>query len=441
MKLQTLQDLRCPYCASPLEIAEGIDIKEGNINQALVKCNCNIYPLIAGILVLKNNIPNSNYLTVLSLKNRKPKQALYYLIKPRLTLDRLIQAAYRRKLIFSRFADNIRAKLIGRYVNKMASKHFFSDCIAYLRMGGYGEYFLHRFSSTSFLASLPLILLLKNFPGPVLEIGSGMGHYGFMISSFYPQKELVCVDASFINLFLAKRFFAPQAEFICLDANDPLPFADRKFNIIFSSDALHYLYSKRLVMQEVSRISKESAIVLLAHLHNLKGKNPVQGLALTADGWLKLCSFSCVKLLSESIVFDDFLKNDILNLLDNFTPGELEQADALMLVASNNRAVFENYSNIGEQYFRLDDRLVLNPLYRQLREGSSVRLRKKWPTGFIEAENLTADKIMPDSYVLDEEIIRLVRDNKIAQIDACKITELMKKFILIYAPKKYYDFH
>jgi SAM-dependent methyltransferase/uncharacterized protein YbaR (Trm112 family) len=440
MKLEMLKELCCPYCATALEVAEGIDIKEDNINQALVKCNCNIYPVIEGILVLKNNIPGSDYLAVANLRNRQLEQALYYLMKPKITIDRLIQVAARRKLIFSRVADNIRIKLIRHCVHKIADPLFFADCIKYLRIGGYGDYFLHRFSSTSFLASLPLVLMLEGFSGPILEIGSGMGHHGFIISSLYPQKNLVCVDASFINLFLAKRFFASEAEFICLNANDPLPFADRKFNIIFSSDTLHYLYSKKLVMQEITRISKASAIVLLAHLHNLKGENPVAGNPLTAKGWLGLSSFSYAKLLPEPQVFSDFLQKNTWNLLDNFLPDQMQEVNAFMLVASNQSLVFKNYSNIGEQYFHPDQRFILNPLYRQHRKGNSVILCKKWPSNFIKAENKTTDKIMPDSYVLDEETIRSVRDNKISQINASKIIELMKKFILIYAPKNYYSF-
>jgi SAM-dependent methyltransferase/uncharacterized protein YbaR (Trm112 family) len=437
MKLQTLNELCCPYCAASLEIAEGIEIKEDDINQALVRCDCSIYPLIEGILVLKNNIAHSNYLALTCLKNRRLEQALYYLMKPRIAADRFIQAAARRKLMFSRIPDNIRTRGIHDYVHKITGKRFFADAVEYLKIGGYGDYFLHRFSSVSFLASLPLVLMLKSFPGPILEIGSGMGHHAFIISSFFPQKEIICTDSSFINLFLAKRFLAPRAEFICLDANDPLPFRERKFNIIFSSDALHYLYSKKLILQEIGRISQEEAIVLLMHLHNLGGQNPVAGSPLTAEGWLRLCLFPHAKLLPELRVFEDFLQKDSCNLLDACPPVQLKQANAFMLIASNSAGVFKNYSNIGEQYFYPDKGVVLNPLYRRQRKTDAVRLSKKWPTDFIRLENLPVDKIMPDSCSLDEEIVRSVQDNQIAQIDIPKISELMRKLIFIRAPKNY----
>jgi SAM-dependent methyltransferase/uncharacterized protein YbaR (Trm112 family) len=441
MKLQTLKELCCPYCAAALEVSDGIDIREDEIKQALVKCNCNIYPLIEGILVLKNNIPGSDYLAVSSLQNRRLEQALHYLLKPKTIIDRFIQQAFRRKLIFSRLVDNVRSKLIRHRVNKTTGRIFFSDFIKHLRIGGYGDYFLHRFSSTSFLASLPLVLMLKSFPGPILEIGSGMGHHGFIISSLYPQKRLVCVDASFINLFLAKRFFAPQAEFICLNANDPLPFADKKFNVIFSSDTLHYLYSKKSMIQEILRISQEEAIVLLAHLHNLKGQDPVAGNPLTAEGWLGLMhSFLYAKLLPEPQVLSDFLQKNTLNLSDNFSPAQLQEANAFMLVAGTRSQVFKNYSDIGEQYSHLDNQLILNPLYRRHIKGNSVRLRKKWPTDFIKAENFITDKIIPDTYVLDEGTTKLILENKVSQIHPSKISELMKNLILIHAPKDYYDF-
>lgn len=439
MKIQTLKELCCPYCAAALEVSEGIDIKGDEINQALVKCNCNIYPLVAGILVLKNDIPNSNYLAVSSLKNRRPQEAMYYLIKPKITFDWFIRQAHRRKLIFSHFADTVRLKLSRQYAHKIVDRFCFAETLRYLKIGGYGDYFLHRFCSTSFLASLPMILMLEGFAGPVLEIGSGMGHHGFMLSSLYPQKKLVCVDTSFINLFLTKRFFAPQAEFICLDANDPLPFTQRQFNIVFSSDTLHYLYSKRLVMQEIARVAGENAIILLAHLHNLGGQNPVAGNPLTAEGWLKLSSFSHTKLLPEPQVFHNFLQQDTWNLLDNFTFDQIEKSNAFMLVASNHPEVFKNYSKIGERYFYPDNRLIVNPLYRQQKKGSSVVLHKAWPTDFIQAENHTVDEIIPDTCVLDDGIIRSVCENNISSPDIPKIIALMKKFIIIHAPENYYS--
>jgi len=437
MKLDTLKELHCPYCDTNLELAKEIDIIGEDINQAIVSCNCRNYPLVEGILVLRNQIPDSNSLAASLLQAGDFSQALYYLLRPKGTVDRFIQAARRRKLPFSIVAQKSRLKQINHYLYKTIQASLFSRALLQLNLGGYGDYFLYRFSNTSFVAGIPLILIMEDLTGPILEIGCGMGHQGFVMSQLYPQSKQVFVDFSFINLLLAKRFFIPEAEYICLDANDPLPFPDRKFSAIFSSDALHYLESKKLVMQEIARISDSGAVILLSHLHNSGGSDSVAGTPLTAEGWMRLSPFLKTKLLPEPQVFHNFLSQDKLELSSSPSTEELEQSNAFSLIATNQEKIFRTYEQIGERFFNLQSHLIINPLYRISLRGSDVILRKNWPTAFIRAENIIIDRIMPDTYCLDRESLKQIQEDGILSLDPGRVIDLMKKFIFINVPENY----
>jgi SAM-dependent methyltransferase/uncharacterized protein YbaR (Trm112 family) len=437
MKLDTLKELHCPYCDANLEVAKEIDIIGENINQAIVGCNCRTYPLVEGILVLKNQIPDSDSLAASILQAGQFPQALYYLLRPKTTIDRFIQAARRRKLPFSIIAEEGRLKQINYYLHKTVQTSLFSRALLQLNLGGYGDYFLYRFSNTSFVAGVPLILIMEPLAGTILEIGSGMGHQGFVMSQLYPKSKRVVIDYSFINLLLAKRFFVPEAEYICLDANDPLPFPDTKFSAIFSSDVLHYLDSKKLVMREIARISKPGAVILLSHLHNLGGSDPVAGKPLTAEGWMRLSAFLKAKLLPEQQVFHNFLSQDILDLSYNASVEELKESNAFALVATNHEKIFRTYERIGERFFNLQTHLIINPLYHVSSKGREVILRKNWPSAFIQAENIIIDRIMPDTYSLDKEALREIQEGGISSLGPGKVIDLMKKFIFINVPKNY----
>jgi len=437
MRLDTLRELHCPYCDAALEVAKKIDIAGENINQAIVRCNCRAYPIIEGILVLKNQIQDSGFLAASLLEAGEPKEALYYLLKPETAIGRLVKVARRRKLPFSIMAERRGLEQINHYLRKTAQADLFSRVLIRLKLGGYGDYFLYRFSSTSFVAGIPLILMMEPFTGPILEIGCGMGHQGFVISRLYPNREQVVVDFSFINLLLAKRFFMPEAEYICLDANSPLPFPDKKFSTVFSSDALHYIASKKLVMQEIARSSTPEALVLLSHLHNLGGGDPVAGEALKARGWMQLSRFYQAKLFPETQVFHDFLSHDRLDLSYSASEIEMEESNAFVLVAGNQEGIFRAYERIGERFFNLRSRLIVNPLYRVSSRGSKAILRKNWPSAFIQAENIIIDRIMPDTYSLDKEDLKEIQEGKISKLDPSKVIDLMRKFIFINVPKNY----
>jgi len=469
MKQGTLKELHCPYCGSPFELIDKFDIYGEDVIHGIAKCNCRRYPIVSGILVL--NILNLNALNqaLRELERRQPKLALLQLLEPTTKVSRVIRAAKHRGVPFSTALEKLRTKLTQCYLNRFLCLDSFSSMIDYFKFISFGGYFKYRFSGSSFICGIPLTLLMNYFAGPVLEIGCGMGHHGFIISQLYPQRRLVLTDSAFINLYLAKRFFAPQAEYVCLNANEPLPFADQSFSTVFSSDALHYLHSKKLAIWEIGRVSKtNNALILLSHLHNLEEENPVAGEPLTALGWLDLVSFGQAKLFPETQVLENFLNEDKLDLLYDSTGGGIEKENAFVLVATSRPGVFRVYENIGGPFFNLRSHPIVNPLYHLLFKDSEVLLQKRWPSKFMRAENINIDRILPENLSLNKQIFKKLRpptsladsglflakfqwlrkfytflyhkkiiENKSLELDVSTVAELMKKFVLINVPAHY----
>lgn len=433
MKLETLQQLHCPYCGSNLELAREIDTRQGEIIQGIVACSCSSHPLVEGILVLRAQGEQGIKETVQAMQARQVREAFFSLIKPRSIYDQLILAAKQKKAPFADFAKEFRRKLVNRSLHKVIQANSFSAALDGAISGEYNYYFKYRFSNTSFIAGIPLILLIKDFAGDILEIGSGMGHHGFLISQLYPQRKLVCIDFSFVNLYFTKRFFSPGAEYICLDLNHPLPFSDKSFNAVFSSDCFHYIDSKNSAIHEISRVSAANALMLFSHLHNQSS----DANSLNADGWRKLFCFLKAKLVPEPQIFNNFFIKDELDLSGNPGEQELHRADAFAMIAADREEVFGIHPNIGEPFFNLKNRILINPVYRILSKDNKIVLQKRWPSAYAQAENISLDKLLPETCILDEWLAKEVSQGSLSELDTAKIAHLLRKFILINTPKNY----
>ena len=57
--------------------------------------------------------------------------------------------------------------------------------------------------------------------------------------------------------WVAKRFMAPGCEPVCCDGNAPLPFARGAFGLALCTDALMYLWTKRLFVGEIRRAESQ----------------------------------------------------------------------------------------------------------------------------------------------------------------------------------------
>lgn len=436
MKRANLDKLHCPYCSSRFKLFKEINIREDDIINGIVSCNCAVFPLVDGTLFLKITDGLLLKRVLLALGDSRPREALFYLLSSERDLFKVLASGLRRlRFIPGSAARKIEISFRKLYGKKVANAGSFSKAVTATGLEHhYSDYLKYRFSSASFIASIPLIsAAMADYEGDILEIGCGMGHSAFIISQLYPERKLTLVDSSFANLYLAKRFHVTNAEFICHDANNPLPFADKDFKAVFSMDAIHYIYSKSQLMREITRVSSSDSIKVFTHLHSIDGHDYCKGYSLNLGGWADLMKFPGSRIFSDKKILKDFLIENELNLSDSLSEStpEAEISNSFSVVASSRESVFKLYERIGERFFKIQNNIKINPIYRISPNNAEVVLRKICPSELFKSENEMLDSFMPETVSLSKELFRQLTSGYISVENKNSVYGLMKKFVLI----------
>ena len=74
MKRKLLELMKCPYCGTDLEIEDIYSETEEEIINGCIKCECDTYPILEGILILKNT-PTKKYI-IEYLKKKEIQKAV-----------------------------------------------------------------------------------------------------------------------------------------------------------------------------------------------------------------------------------------------------------------------------------------------------------------------------------------------------------------------------
>ncbi|MCK4240110.1 MAG: class I SAM-dependent methyltransferase, partial [Candidatus Atribacteria bacterium] len=227
MKRELIELMKCPYCGTDFEIEEIYSENEEEIINGYIKCECDIYPILEGILILKNTPTKKIIMEYLKKKEIKETIALPF---GNYTNDICRVADFIEPKPFGKLFKKNLLSFVNSYSKKIYKKYSdksLSFCDV-LGNGSWDVYLKHRFSSQTFWSLYPFIKLLRKKRKRILDMCCGAGHASFVISKYVNPDELICVDGEFKSLYLAKKYFS-NAEFINIDANYSLPFKDDIF--------------------------------------------------------------------------------------------------------------------------------------------------------------------------------------------------------------------
>ncbi len=115
-------------------------------------------------------------------------------------------------------------------------------------------------------------------------------------------------DLFFWKLWLARRFTSPGCEPVCCDANLPLPFAREAFSLVVLADAFPYIWHKRLLAEEMMRLSVPDGVVVMPHLHSALGENFSAGNTLTPAAYRDLFMARQPRLFSDELLLTQVLR-------------------------------------------------------------------------------------------------------------------------------------
>ncbi|HJH27789.1 MAG TPA: hypothetical protein C5S37_13735, partial [Methanophagales archaeon] len=180
---ELLKLMKCPYCGTDFEIDEVYSENEERVMNGCIKCECNEYPILEGILILKNT-PAKEYI-IEYLKKGEIEKAVALSLRD-YTNDICRVADFIEPKPFGKLFKKNLLSFVNSYSKKIYKKYSdksLSFCEV-LRNGSYEIYLKHRFSSQTFWSLYPFIKLLRKKRERILDVCCGAGHASFVISKY-----------------------------------------------------------------------------------------------------------------------------------------------------------------------------------------------------------------------------------------------------------------
>lgn len=293
--------LRCPRCRQIIKNFFSL----GDFQ--ILKCSCSEYPVYKDIIYLIDN------------DIRKKSVELIRTNHKILAIKSFLNLPYRVFIPLYLLTQTGIAKILG-----------FENTIKIIKLFGYNadwsHYLLRRKEIPYYQISLASLNLVNQKKSTVLDIGCGVGHFFPEIINKLNPNNIVGIDISFLNLYLAKYFIDnKKLSLICSDVEKSLVFNNRQFDFIHMADTFQYVKNKKLLLTELSRVIKPRGIIVVPHTHeknieNIKGTSQT----LTKD-CLTASGFKNVNIVTD---------NNLLSSLDLGNLAQLTSSDAYSIFAS-----------------------------------------------------------------------------------------------------------
>src|SRR5687767_14420121 len=361
MNLSILKILRCPFCGGYLNVEQNVAASGPEMRWGILWCECSAFPVVDGIPYLRVGAVAKDVMK--SLDCGKPEESL--------------------------------SIVCGRPVTDVKS---FQEGLRVFAPGPEGDYFVHRFSDPTFVVSDSLLLTIGaavlGQRGRALDACGGTGHLARTMLGL-GAGEVWLTDLEYWKLWLARRFIAPQAHVICCDANQPLPFAPKSFALAFCSDAINYVWQRRLFAQEMMRMTSPGGLTLFTHVHNALCDNPSPGMPLSPDGLQHMLEGFAPTFFSESALLESMICKDVAALEQDH---DVSSAAAMEIIITSRRDLLRSYA-VPQPAVALGEWRV-NPLYRNTQSGETCTLAIEWPHEFYETEFRDAKAYLPEQVTI-----------------------------------------
>jgi SAM-dependent methyltransferase len=432
------ETLFCPYCGEGLNTIHVLSRRYGRIKDGVVGCSCTRFPVTEGIvnlgalgsaqlkapveLLMKGDYKGACQvqLEIETLRGMNSFRVINRLVRLGLPWLGGILSAFRRHVAPPFMASDT-----------------FESALKILNIDEFGIYLKNRIAHPSLLATLPIIMLFPRLKCPrILDVGCGAGHFEYLMKRFYPEAEITCTDRFFTNLYLAQKFFLPDARYVCTDNDLKLPFSD-PFDLVFSSDVLHFHDNKAMIGNEMMRLLKNDGYLVLTHLHNSSRFNIEQGYPLNPQEWRMQFPGLPTRIFNEETILMDFIQKGLVDLRQAHSSERLSDSDALCLIGnrqSDFSALF--HEQLFSDLVKSPGPWVLNPLYGHdpAKQGSDA-YTLFWESEKFKRECHLLEKIMPADIRIDKEIWE---SNGIKTAEG-RFAALVKQFSILPSPANYAD--
>ncbi|MFL6623387.1 MAG: methyltransferase domain-containing protein [Sulfurifustis sp.] len=439
MRANLIDELKCPYTGGAFRVTSVIATDGDDLEFAICRSAAGEFPIIGGILRLQCDELREPILDALrrGREGRALELALDWPARTRTAAatDFLYRAALKSGASgIGTALGALRRPLLRQLTKRHRS---FCDLLDALPVPGYWrEWQKYRFSMATFLPVYPMLALLTE-RGRVLDFACGLGHASFLIARQVGAANTVCVDYSFSSLHVARRYFAPGGSFIALDGNGLLPFPTGFFSAVLCSDAFHFITQKLALAREFARIVAPNGAVLLAHLHSRY--SPMKsGAALTPAAYRELFANLHARVIPDRPLVDEYFNNDTFDLGVQHPEADLRAAvEGVSLVASADRGIFRTYPRSFATSLALVRNPIVNPIYRAVRDGGHVRLRKHVSPAYVKRIEARTGTRVPADYQLDPTSLKSGSGIRLKSDDRGYLARLVRDLVAVDAPNGY----
>ena len=413
--------LRCPFCGTRLSPVENHALVRvnGHITSGVLGCECCAFPVVDGIPVL--------------IADDTARAAIVDLEAGRLddARDRLLGLDGDRRPAF-------------RALLALGDGATYRELIEVLSPDAEGTYFVYRFSDPTFvMADAVLRGLARNAAATsrwVIDVCGGSGHLTRALVQMQRASPVggpgvVLADMFFSKLWLAARVTAPDCHPVCCNGNDPLPFERDAFSMAVLSDAFPYIWHKRLLAEELMRLTGPGGLVVMPHLHSALGENFSPGMPLTPTAYAGLFAPMAPRLFRDEDLLAPILEREAFDLSRDVSPEAMGAEPSFTLVASGDPSVFRAYQvPAGSD---ISGALVVNPLYRVERRGQGSTLTLAFPTPEYAEEFGGCRRYLPDTVDVSADLTGTLDSTTLAAALGHDYARLRRGRVLIDAPHRY----
>jgi hypothetical protein len=214
-----------------------------------------------------------------------------------------------------------------------------------------------------------------------------------------------------------------------------MPFARGSFAYAMCTDAFMYIWTKRQLVGEMSRLVDDPAAapgaVVIGHTHNERTWSPSHGQPLSPEGYAALFETLPPHLFGESSLFSDVVAGGPLDLTRQESQEALDREAALTIVATPRGDVFarhplETAASVGGEY-------RLNPLYTVEPDGERVKLRLQFPSDDYADEYGACRQYLPDEVVVH----RAAYEALPGPVVPPALAELARRRVILNLPARY----
>ena len=454
MDIHWIEGLSCPYCRSALRVRQRSPLRGKSIDHGIVGCACYEYPIVDGIVVLRqmSGLSDTDDPAVRHLRVGDVDGARDHLLR---TGSMVSEPERGRSLVGSiRAAPSAARTALTRLTRSSGQRRplphevngSFRAELERLRPGGFASYLFQRYANPSFVASVPLMSLLSAVDAPradgtrpvVLDLGCGVGHSTAMMQSLFPTMTYVAAEPDFVNLHLLRRFFVPDAVCVCIDAELPLPFGAGSVDAVFCLDAFHYIRSKWALLRELDRVVADRGVWMFPHLHNAVAVNPSPGIPLDAVNYLRVFASIEPAMFDEASVLEAFMSDQTFQTTSAPDATRLRDAAVFSLVGSRHGNLEPQYDLAG----RISDTAAAvsigaNPIYRVSSHGTTAHLDMDWPDAQLEFESRMIRSYLPDHLEVDAQLMADLDSGVVRPGHRDAVEALLRRFVFVHLPPGY----